>query len=172
MLVHYDANLWRKLDFTGVEKKFGYPVMSIERHKFHGMLFAAAGGEENVRLDESVVDVIDDASSSKVVVKTASGNTYTGDIVVGADGIRSVTRRILAKNAGLNSINTIKFTGRVHMSGYTKALKNLGEQDLGVGTWVFYDDAIFTTWPCKDNRQWYIGVKVGDPRVTYTVLYC
>ena len=81
-------------------------------------------------------------------------------MVVGADGIRSVTRRILAQNAGLSRINTIKFTGCVHMSGYTKPLPNLGTKDLGVGSWIFYDDAIFTSWPCKANRQWYIGVKV------------
>jgi salicylate hydroxylase len=160
MLVHYEKDHWRSLDFTGLESKFGYPVYSIERHSFHEYLYDAAGGPENVRLSSKVVDVVDEYGSPKVVVKVADGTTYTADVVVGADGIRSVTRRILAQNAGLDSINTIQFTGRVHMSGYTKPIPGLGKEHLGVGNWIFYDDAILTTWPCKDNRQWYIGVKV------------
>lgn len=159
MLVHYEDNKWRDLNFTGVEPKFGYPVYSIERAQFHEFLYEAAGAEENVRLGKKVVDVVDEYGSEYVRVKTADGEEYTADVVVGADGIRSVTRRILAQNAGLDSINTIQFTGRVHMSGYTKPIANLGEESKGVGNWIFYSDAIFTTWPCKDNRQWYIGVK-------------
>ncbi|KFY12171.1 hypothetical protein V492_04054 [Pseudogymnoascus sp. VKM F-4246] len=163
MLAYYNETFWRALDFTGLEAKFGYPVYSIERHKFHWFLYEAAGGDECVRLDSTVVDVIDDAGSDRVVVKVVGGKQYTGDMVVGADGIRSVTRRILAENAGLSRINTIKFTGRVHMSGYTKPLPNLGRQDLGVGSWMFYDDSVLTSWPCIDNRQWYIGVKRVPP---------
>ncbi|EHL00844.1 putative 3-hydroxybenzoate 6-hydroxylase 1 [Glarea lozoyensis 74030] len=159
MLVHYEKDQWRSLDFTGLESKFGYPVYSIERHSFHEYLYDAAGGPENVRLGSKVVDVVDEYGSPSVVVKVADGATYTADVVVGADGIRSVTRRILAQNAGLKSINTIQFTGRVHMSGYTKPIPGLGKEHEGVGNWIFYDDAILTTWPCKDNRQWYIGVK-------------
>jgi len=66
----------------------------------------------------------------------------------------------LATNAGVQGANTIRFTGRVHMSGYTKPLEHLGDEDRGVGNWMLYDDSIFTTWPCKENRQWFIGVKV------------
>ncbi|KAG9238216.1 hypothetical protein BJ875DRAFT_70647 [Amylocarpus encephaloides] len=161
MLVHYEQDHWRSLDFTGVESKFGYPVYSIERHSFHGYLYEAAGGEQNVRLGSKVVDIIDEYGSPNAVVKCANGQSYSADVVVGADGIRSVTRRILAQNAGLDSINTIQFTGRVHMSGYTRPIPGLGREHEGVGNWIFYNDAILTTWPCKDNRQWYIGVKVS-----------
>lgn len=160
MLVHHNETLWREMDFTGVEDKFGYPVYSIERARLHKALLEAAGGVAAVRWDSHVVDVIDDPSKDHVVVDTASGKRYSGNVVVGADGIRSAVRRVLAEDAGLESINTIQFTGRVHMSGYTAPLPNLGKEFEGVGNWLFYDDAILTSWPCKDNRQWYIGVKV------------
>ena len=161
MLVYYNETRWRTLDFTCVEPKFGYPVYSIDRASFHLMLYEAAGGEEVVRWDCRVDDIIDDPKSDRVAVDVAGGKRYTADIVVGADGIRSVTRRILARNAGLEGINTIQFTGRVHMSGYSKPIPNLGAEHLGVGNWLFYDDAILTTWPCKDNSQWFIGVKAS-----------
>jgi salicylate hydroxylase len=160
MLVHYNTTQWREMDFTGVENKFGYPVYSIERAQIHHILLEAAGGIEAVQWGRKVTDIIDDASASHVVVRTATGEEFRSDVVVGADGIRSVTRRVLARNAGMDSINSINFTGRVHMSGYTRPLPNLGKEHEGVGNWIFYDDAILTTWPCKDNRQWYIGVKV------------
>lgn len=163
MLVHYDTERWREMDFTGLEDKFDYPVYSIERATLHGLLLDAAGGKEAVTWGSKVTDIIDDKAASHVVVRTADGRQFSCDIAVGADGIRSVTRRILARNSGLDSINSISFTGRVHMSGYTKPLQGLGREQEGVGNWLFYDDAILTTWPCKDNRQWYIGVKVWPP---------
>lgn len=161
MLVHYERERWRSMDFRGVESKFGYPVYSIERSLLHNALLEAAGGESAVEWGMQVMDIVEDKAKGCVLVKTASGKTFVGDVVVGADGIRSVTRRVLAREAGLESINTIHFTGRVHMSGYTKPIPYLGKEHEGVGNWIFYDNAILTTWPCKDNRQWYIGVKVG-----------
>lgn len=161
MLVYYNEKHWRTLDFTGLEARFGYPVYSIERYQFNRILYEAAGQEECVRWSSKVEDIIDDPESDHICVKVAGGKEYTADIVVGADGIRSITRRILAQNAGLDSINTIEFTGRVHMSGLSKPMPNLGPEHVGIGNWLFYDDAILTTWPCKDNRQWFIGVKVS-----------
>lgn len=60
----------------------------------------------------------------------------------------------------MEGVNTIRFSGRVHMSGYTKPLRHLSTEDEGVAHWMLYDDAILTTWPCGDNRQWFIGVSV------------
>ena len=162
MQVHYDHEQWRTMDFTGLEAKFGYPVYSIERARLHHALLDAAGGVSSVQWGQQVADVVEDKIKGCVCVKTSTGKSFVGDIVVGADGIRSVVRRVLARDAGLESINTIHFTGRVHMSGYTKPLPNLAAEHQGVGNWMFYDDAILTTWPCKDNRQWYIGVKVSS----------
>ena len=160
MLVHHNDELWREIDFTGVQAAFNYPVYSIERCRLHELLHEAAGGAAGVRWGTRVVDVVDKPECDHVIVKTSTSKFFTADVVVGADGIRSVTRRILARNAGLDSINTIQFTGRVHMSGYTRPMENLGEKERGVGNWLFYDDAILTSWPCKDNAQWFIGVKV------------
>ena len=162
MLVYHGTQKWRELDFSPFRHKFGYAVYAIERSLFHHLLYEAAGGEEFVCLDAKVNDLIDDKFKSYVTVKTTNGKEFRGKVVVGADGIRSVTRRLLATNEGLISAkNTIRFTGRVHMSGYTAPIPHLTEQEVGVGTWMLYDRSILTTWPCKNNRQWYIGVKVS-----------
>lgn len=159
--VHRNRTKWSEIDFQWLEQTFGYPVYSIERHLFHHLLYAAAGERDTVLLDAEMTDIVDDPTQPGVMVKLSDGRSFVGEAVVGADGIRSATRRILAHQAGLESVNTIRFTGRVHMSGYTAPLTNLGPAEIGVGNWLLYDNSILTTWPCKDNRQWYIGVKVG-----------
>ncbi|KAJ9299413.1 hypothetical protein DTO271G3_3035 [Paecilomyces variotii] len=162
--VHRDTTKWSEIDFQWTEQVFGYPVISIERHHFHHLLYNAAGGSETVLLDADVTDIVEfgDEKQQGVRVKFADGREFTGEVAVGADGIRSVTRRILARQAGLDSINSIRFTGRTHMSGYTAPMENLGPAELGVGNWLLYDNSILTTWPCKDNRQWFIGVKASE----------
>ena len=160
VLIHHETQKWREMDYTICESTFGYPVYSIERHSFHRMLHAAAGGDSNVLLDSKVIELDDDPAKPYVEVTLENGRKLRGEVLVGADGIRSITRRILARNAGMKEANTIKFTGRIHMSGYTAPLPHLGENELGVGNFLFYNDSILTTWPCKDNRQWFIGVKV------------
>ncbi len=171
ILIHRNRTKWRTLDFTCVNSSFGYPVYSIERHRFHHLLYQAAEGDETVILDSTVAEIVDNPAAPYVSVKLGNGGQINADVAVGADGIRSVTRRILARQAGLDAKNTIRFTGRVHMSGYTAPIENLGPKDLGVGNWLFYDDAILTTWPCVDNRQWFIGVKVGSSSLRIGKIY-
>lgn len=163
MLIYYGTTKWRELDFTCYREKFGYAVYAIERHRFHHLLHEAAGGDDFVRMNAQVDDLIDDETKPYVTVTTTRGQEFRGKVVVGADGIRSVTRRLLGRNSGdPSATNTIRFTGRVHMSGYTRPISHLTERETGVGTWMLYDRTILTTWPCKDNRQWYIGVKVSS----------
>lgn len=151
---------WNTLSFEKIEPTYGYPVLSTERHAFHRLLYAAAGAGDKVVLDSKVVQVVD-VPGEPVRVVVEGGKEYRALIVVGADGIRSAVRRALLRKNGLKQENTIQFSGRVHFSGYTRPLKNCGPEQIGVGNWMLYDQAILTTWPCRDNRQWYIGVKVS-----------
>ncbi|PLB49859.1 FAD/NAD(P)-binding domain-containing protein [Aspergillus steynii IBT 23096] len=161
--VYREKDCWGTIDFGLAKRWFGYNVHSIERHEFHRYLYEAAGGAETVRFGWNVADIVDDENrQTPVRVVSDDGRTIHADVVAGADGIRSATRRILASSGGVKAENTIQFTGRVHMSGYTKPLEHLTSNDLGMGHWMLYDDSILTTWPCKDNRQWFIGVKRAE----------
>ncbi|EFY98481.1 FAD binding monooxygenase [Metarhizium robertsii ARSEF 23] len=157
-----NATQWNSLSLDTLEPTYGYPILSAERHNFHRLLYKAAGEEENVILGSKVVDIID-TPGEPVRVVVEGEKEYRGNLVVGADGIRSAVRRALLRNTGQEaSANTIQFTGRVHFSGITSPLPNCGPKELGVANWMLYDQAILTTWPCKDNRQWYIGVKKAE----------
>ncbi|KAE8221105.1 hypothetical protein CF319_g5482 [Tilletia indica] len=162
--VYRNSTRWSSLSFSDVEALYGYPVLKIERHAFHHALYDAAGADAHTLFSAELID-IEDQPGSPVKVKLADGRELTADLVIGADGIRSATRRALARNLNAPKvINTIKFTGRVHFSGYTSPLPHLKKEDIGVGHWIFLDrGATLTTWPCIDNRQWFIGVMLAKP---------
>ncbi|EGD93403.1 FAD-dependent urate hydroxylase [Trichophyton mentagrophytes] len=156
--IYKNDEFWGSQKFGMTNEAFGYYVHKIERHQFHHLLLEAAGGNDVVRLGFNVNDIVDEENAPYAIVRAEDGREVHADIIVGADGIRSYTRRVLAEKSGMKATNTIRFTGRVHMSGYTKPLTHLTTKDEGVAHWMLYDDAILTTWPCKDNRQWFIGV--------------
>lgn len=92
--VYRNRDSWGTIDFGLAKSWFGYNVHSVERHDFHRALYAAAGATETVRLGCAVEDVIDNNDGKSAVrVQCADGTVVTADMVVGADGIRSATRR-------------------------------------------------------------------------------
>jgi salicylate hydroxylase len=160
-LVYRNSTHWRTLDMSVLQRDFGYHMYTIERHTFHQDIFREAGGEEKVRFGAKVIDVIDDPNNESVRVLLENGSEVTAKMVVGADGVRSIVRRLLAAKAGLQAINTTRFTGRRHLLGYTHRMPYYGPEHSGVGTWLFYDDGIFTSWPCKDHHMTFTGIEVS-----------
>lgn len=92
--VYREKTCWGTIDFGLTERWFGYNVLSIERHEFHGYLYEAAGGEEVVKLGWNVAGIENiEGHDGPLRVLSDDGREVHADIVVGADGIRSVTRR-------------------------------------------------------------------------------
>jgi 3-hydroxybenzoate 6-monooxygenase len=76
-------------------KKFHHPYALIHRADLLNVLLDACRKSNLIRLDASqkVVDVAE--TGSGITVKTASGNTYRGAALVGADGLWSTIRQIV-----------------------------------------------------------------------------
>lgn len=95
--VYRGRDSWGTIDFGLAKSWFGYNVHSVERHDFHRALYEAAGGTNTVRLGRAVESVIDEENGkSPVRVQCTDGTVITADMVVGADGIRSATRRAVS----------------------------------------------------------------------------
>ncbi|KAH8435082.1 FAD-dependent oxidoreductase [Aspergillus melleus] len=94
--VYREKDCWGTINFGLAKRWFGYNVHSIERHEFHRYLYEAAGGAETVRFGWNVVDIVDGENArAPVRVVSDDGRTIYADVVAGADGIRSATRRIV-----------------------------------------------------------------------------
>ncbi|GAQ46317.1 FAD-dependent monooxygenase [Aspergillus niger] len=139
--VYRNTTRWSLLDFEWLEPTYGYSMYSMPRHSMHRALYNRADSE-HVILGAEVVGIEDEPNSPTVKIRLADGREFSGEVLVGADGIRSIVRRLLADKQGLAGVNTIRFTGRTHMTGISYPLEHLGPNDLGVATWVFYDDLV------------------------------
>ncbi|KAG2119400.1 hypothetical protein DEU56DRAFT_121276 [Suillus clintonianus] len=69
-------------------KDYGYPYYHIHRADFHRMLYAAAEQHCNIRVDCRVVSL----DPSKPTMTLASGEVVSADLIIGADGVKSITR--------------------------------------------------------------------------------
>ncbi len=77
--------------WADVEEKYGAPYYHIHRADLHKLLFDLAVPYMTLRLQSTVVGVDPDGPC----VTLASGEVVHGDLVVGADGIKSLTQYVV-----------------------------------------------------------------------------
>ncbi|GME62683.1 Monooxygenase FAD-binding protein [Neofusicoccum parvum] len=101
-LVRYEELNLRRKDGTKigwapmsrVEGAVGQPWWLVHRHHLHqGLVEVARRGGCEIHISSRVVDI--DHMGAQVQVKTAKGDEYSFDLLIGSDGIGSVTRRKL-----------------------------------------------------------------------------
>ncbi|KAJ2988242.1 hypothetical protein NUW58_g4083 [Xylaria curta] len=80
-----------------LEHKTGYPQLFIDRQTLLQVLFNNLKFKDRVLTRKRVTRVV--TVEGLVHVETQDGSTYTGDIVVGADGIHSAVRKEMWRNA-------------------------------------------------------------------------
>ncbi|RDH29022.1 FAD/NAD(P)-binding domain-containing protein [Aspergillus welwitschiae] len=74
----------------------GYPVIFVERQRVLQVLFEHLPDTKRVLLGKKVIDIT--ASDDQAIVKCLDGTNYEADIIVGADGIHSITRRKMIRD--------------------------------------------------------------------------
>ena len=126
-----------RLPIGDAERRWGAPYLVIHRADLHRALAEAATRLPNVALrlgtDFAGVDADDDG----VTVDLASGpvaTSRTGDVLVGADGLRSLTR----ERIGLGGADAAAFSGRVAFRAMVDAQRiaprwSAGEVTLRLG---------------------------------------
>src|SRR5437764_2132744 len=77
-------------------KKFHYPYALIHRADLHTVLLEQCRNSNLIKLDaaEKIVDI--DENNGGITAKTASGKAYRGAALIGADGLWSTIREIVA----------------------------------------------------------------------------
>jgi salicylate hydroxylase len=83
----------------GMRERYGAPYFVTARSDLHTALLDAVRGRGNIRLlvGRNLVSASSRSDSAEIVVETETGaqETLSGDLVVGADGLRSKTRSAL-----------------------------------------------------------------------------
>lgn len=91
-----------KLDLARVEEKYGFPYMVIHRSDLHG-IFLRAALRLGVELHGSMRAVDYRSEADQATVEFADGRVETADVVIAADGLHSIARKLLVHDEPVNS---------------------------------------------------------------------
>ena len=97
-----DASELTRLDLRDLERKYGFPYMVIHRSDLHGILLRAcqrAGVE--LLTDRTVVGYENLATGARALC--ADGHVEEAEVVIAADGLHSVARRLLVDDEPVSS---------------------------------------------------------------------
>lgn len=76
-----------------MERDYGSPYYHIHRADFHRLLLDLAEPVTKLRLNSTVVAI--DPSSPKPSITLSTGEVLSADLIVGADGVKSMCREIV-----------------------------------------------------------------------------
>jgi FAD-dependent urate hydroxylase len=110
------------------ERKLGAPVYPVSRTDLQALLVDAVGAD-NLRLGANCVRVEQNGSAATVYFE--DGRTAMGDVVVGADGIRSVVRSAIAGDVAPRYSGIVNWVGLVPNNGLQP--EHVGYEYLGEG---------------------------------------
>jgi salicylate hydroxylase len=77
-------------------ERYGAPYVVLHRSDLHSILLDACQGEDRIALEVNRRVTSVDADAARPRVRCADGSEYEGDAVIGADGLRSVVRRLVS----------------------------------------------------------------------------
>lgn len=120
-----EGKLLKNRDLLGFSHKWGAPAVGILRSELHRLLYEALGrgGPATVTIHHNARVSGGEPARDRAEARLADGRTVTGDVLVGADGVRSLVRTLVAKDAharylGFTSIRGISKRPAVHSDGF------------------------------------------------------
>lgn len=81
-----------RTDARTMEPGFGAPYYHIHRADLHKLLYDLAAPHIDLHLNSTVVELV---QGSPPVVKTSDGKSWEADLIIGADGVKSMLRSVI-----------------------------------------------------------------------------
>lgn len=124
-IMSWDGKLLKSREVGNFPAKWGAPMIGILRADLHRILAEAVSrpGPAEVTVHHQAVVVGASSSGDTATVRLADGRTATGDLVVGADGVRSTLRAVVAGDVpprylGFTSVRGISKRPDQHGDGF------------------------------------------------------
>ncbi|MEU7915648.1 FAD-dependent oxidoreductase [Microbispora bryophytorum] len=125
-----DGSELTSLDLRDLERTYGYPYMVIHRSDLHGLFLEACRTAGVELLTEQRVTAYAQAEGGATVV-TEDGTTRVAPLVVAADGLHSVARKLLVDDEPVSS-SYVAYRGTVPIPELTRPV-DLSEVVVYVG---------------------------------------
>ncbi|GAB1205339.1 hypothetical protein APSETT445_004013 [Aspergillus pseudonomiae] len=153
-------NVGASIGFTGNSPRIleqldvhGYPVIFLMRQQVLDVLWNKLPDKSRVLAGKKVVKM--QQTSTEATVHCLDGSTYTGDIVVGADGVHSIIHREMYRHMEMMQLGMVtQYRG---VFGISNSVAGIREGEMHN---VFVKGASILTIGCKDHVFWIVGVKM------------
>ncbi|KAF9919645.1 hypothetical protein FBU30_010715 [Linnemannia zychae] len=119
------------LHFTQTTEMTGYPIRIFPRPKFFDLLLSQLPIHK-IHFNKKITDVTQDFSKDSeygVTIHCADETTYSGDILVGADGAYSTVRRSIYKQAAADKILPVQDLENLNL-GYVTMVGTTNPMDI------------------------------------------
>jgi salicylate hydroxylase len=94
-----DGRVFKLFRVVGKSKqRFGYATQFFERSELLQVIYKRLPDKLSLLLSRGVVDIVSKPNGASII--TDKGEVNHADIIVGADGVRSLTRRTIWDNLG------------------------------------------------------------------------
>nr|A0A2I6PIZ2.1 RecName: Full=FAD-dependent monooxygenase nodM; AltName: Full=Nodulisporic acid biosynthesis cluster protein M [Hypoxylon pulicicidum]AUM60051.1 FAD-dependent oxygenase [Hypoxylon pulicicidum] len=149
-----------------IKERFGYPIAFLPRRRLLEILYTSYPDHSNIYTNKNVIKV--QSHDNQVSVLTEDGNTYRGDLVVGADGVNSRVLSEIWKLAGNPSLTKREGRGRTIeyacVFGISSPISDLkpGEQVN-----AFYDGLTIVTIHGRNGEIFWFFIKKLSRRYIY-----
>lgn len=151
----HDGRLLTDMSLSRSNQRWAHPWLIAQRVRLHAKLKdVATGGEGSgvpVVLNTSSRVAHVDPERARVVLD--NGREVTADVVLGADGVQSATRRALSNVSPRPSGQAaFRFQVSRHLTSQDDVMKRLGELENSFATWYAKDRRV-VMYSCDDNKQ-------------------
>ncbi|GKZ39505.1 hypothetical protein AbraIFM66950_000452, partial [Aspergillus brasiliensis] len=148
-----------------LHEQFGYPIAFFDRRRLLEVLHTQYPDQSRILTHQRVTEIR--PSGSRVEVITEAGEKYTGDMVVGADGVHSKVRSEMWRIAdaiqpGLVTKSTT--TEYCCIFGISSCVPTL---EIGDQINAFHDNLTLIIFIGKNKRAFWFVVKKLDRKYTY-----
>ncbi|KAK1460735.1 FAD binding domain-containing protein [Colletotrichum melonis] len=146
-----------------IESLTGYPSTFIDRQMLLQVLYEQICKKECVLTGKRVSEVQMDDSG--VTVKTCDGSTYAGDILIGADGVRSFIRQEMWRLASQEKHNMFPPNEAQSLNSNTKCIFGISKHPKGwrgVQHAAFNDGRSYLLIPAPKDRVYWFFIKMMD----------
>ena len=126
-----DASELTKLDLTDLERRYGFPYLVIHRSDLH-RLFLRACERAGVELVTDAKAVAYENSEAGAQVCLSSGEVHEAGVVIAADGLHSVARKLLVDDEPVSSAY-VAYRGTVPVADLADRPVDLSEVVVYVG---------------------------------------
>ncbi|MGC9670726.1 FAD-dependent oxidoreductase [Planosporangium sp. 12N6] len=126
-----DGSELTRLDLRDLERRYGSPYLVIHRSDLHG-LFLRACGSSGVELVTDAHAASYENTDSGARVTLTDGTVHEAGVVIAADGLHSVARKLLVDDEPVNSAY-VAYRGTVPVAEITDRYVDLAEVVVYVG---------------------------------------